>query len=216
MKRQRVIFDNVDSERDLGLFLFNISIGSPAVRTSFVDIPGADGALDLTEALGAVNYSTRTLVFSLGRQLTDRYQQDAAVKNALHGRRMPIRLSGDPEHYFLGRISVGEFIKNGGLGQVDITCICDPWRYRLQPTSVSGTVPNSGTLTLTLPNEARPVVPTIEVSAAATLQFGGNTISVGAGSHRELDIQLTAGDNELTVTAAVGTTVTVTYREASL
>lgn len=216
MKRQRVYFDNIDSERDLDLLLFNISIGSPTVRTFFVDIPGADGALDLTEALGTVNYSTRTLVFSLGRRMYDRYQQDADIKNALHGRRMQIQLSDDPGHYFRGRVSVGEWVRDHGLGRVDITCTCDPWRYKLQPTVVSGTVPESGTLALSLPNEARPVVPTIEVSAAATLQFGGNTISVGAGSHRELDIQLAAGDNELTVTAASGTTVAVTYQEASL
>lgn len=214
--RKFIKFGGIRTDTDLELYLASVSIGSPTVRTSFVDIPGADGALDLTEALGGVNYSTRTLVFSLGRRMYDRYQQDADAKNALHGRRMQIQLSDDPGHYFRGRVSVGEWVRDHGLGRVDITCTCDPWRYKLQPTVVSGTVPESGTLTLNLPNEARRVVPTIEVSAAATVTFEGNSTSVASGSHRVLDIQLRAGANSLTIAAAAGTTVSVTYQEASL
>ena len=59
-------------------------------------------------------------------------------------------------------------------------------------------------------------MPSIQVSAAATITFGGKDIAVGAGTHRSLDIRLAAGSNTLAVTAAVGTTVSVTYQEASL
>ena len=92
----------------------------------------------------------------------------------------------------------------------------DTWKYKNAKTTVTGTVPESGTLSLTLANERRPVVPTVEVSAAATLTFGGKDIAVAAGSHRSLDIRLAAGSNSLAVTAAAGTTVSVTYQEASL
>lgn len=91
-----------------------------------------------------------------------------------------------------------------------------PVEIQERKTTVTGTVPESGTLSLTLTNECRSVVPTVEVSAAATLTFGGKDIAVAAGSHRILDICLAAGGNTLAVTAAAGTTVSVTYQEASL
>lgn len=99
---------------------------------------------------------------------------------------------------------------------IPVTVDCDPWKYKNAKTTVTGTVPESGTLSLTLANERRPAVPTVEVSAAATLTLGGKDIAVAAGSHRSLDIRLAAGSNTLAVTAAAGTTVSVTYQEASL
>ena len=194
--RKYVCFDSVRSDQDLDLYLGSVSVGSPAVRSNYIDIPGADGLLDLSEALGGVTYGSREIMLSFGRAIYDRYQQDAVVKNALHGKRMKITLSEDPSHYFVGRVSVGEWQRVNGVGHVDISATCDP--------------------SLTLANERRPVVPTVEVSAAATLTFGGKDIAVAAGSHRSLDIRLAAGSNTLAVTAAAGTTVSVTYQEASL
>ena len=214
--RKYVCFDSIRSDQDLDLYLGSVSVGSPAVRTNYVDIPGADGLLDLSEALGGVTYGSREIMLSFGRAIYDRYQQDAIVKNALHGKRMKITLSEDPSHSFLGRVSVVEWQRVNGVGHVDISATCDPYRYKAAPTTVTGTVPESGTLSLTLANERRPVVPTVEVSAAATLTFGGKDIAVAAGSHRSLDIRLAAGSNTLAVTAAAGTTVSVTYQEASL
>ena len=155
-------------------------------------------------------------MLSFGRAIYDRYQQDAIVKNALHGKRMKITLSEDPSHYFLGRVSVGEWQRVNGVGHVDISATCDPYRYKAAPTTVTGTVPESGTLSLSLPNERRPVVPSIQVSAAATITFSGKDIAVGAGTHRSLDIRLVAGSNAIAVAAAAGTTVAITYQEAAL
>lgn len=214
--RKYVTFGNLRSDTDLGLSLASVSVGSPAVRTTYVDVPGADGSLDLTEALGDVYYGPRELVFSLGKVISNRYEQDSTVKNALHGRRMKIVLSDDPGRYYVGRLTVGEWVRDHGLGRVTISATCDPWRFKTAATVVTGTVPNSGTLTLVLPNERRPVVPTVEVSATATLTFGSLSASVGAGEHRLLSLRLVPGRNVLTVAAAAGTTVTVTYQEASL
>ena len=56
--RKYVCFDSIRSDQDLDLYLGSVSVGSPTVRTNYVDIPGADGLLDLSEALGGVTVVT--------------------------------------------------------------------------------------------------------------------------------------------------------------
>ena len=56
-----VKFGDLDSYADLGLVRSNVEVGSPATKTDSVDIPGADGVLDLTEYFGEVLYENREL-----------------------------------------------------------------------------------------------------------------------------------------------------------
>ena len=46
---------------DWRLKLRSLVIGFPEAKTNTVDVPGADGLLDLSEALGAVRYGNREL-----------------------------------------------------------------------------------------------------------------------------------------------------------
>ena len=112
---------------------------------------------------------------------------------------MKVTFPEDTAHYYSGRCSVGRVELVKMMQTIPVTVSCDPWKYKNAKTTVTGTVPESGTLSLTLTNECRSVVPT-----------------VAAGSHRILDICLAAGGNTLAVTAAAGTTVSVTYQEAAL
>lgn len=179
-----------------------------------------DGALDLSPyPSGEVAYSPRTLSITLERSDGTRASREAAIDamvNALDGKSLKITLPDGVDHYVWGRVRVARQYSNLAHAQVIVSATCDPYRYKAAPTTVTGTVPESGTLSLTLANERRPVVPTVEVSAAATLTFGGKDIAVGAGTHRSLDIRLVAGNNAITIAAAAGTTVSVTYQEASL
>lgn len=219
--RKFVIFDKIRTDTDLDLYLASVSIGSPAVRTSFVDVPGLDGPLDLTEALGEIHYGARTLSFSLGRRMYDRYEQDATIKNALHGRRMKIRLSDDLDHYYLGRVSVGEWVRDCGLGRVTITATCDPWRYNAALTEHQLGFGPTGTKRVELTNQLRPAVPTITTPVALTLAYNGSTFAVDPGTHRILDICLPAGTSYLDITVPETPTldpniVTISYQEAGL
>ena len=52
-----VKFDNIHSVNDLGLSLSTVEITPPEPKTYIIEIAGADGSLDLTEALtGDVKY----------------------------------------------------------------------------------------------------------------------------------------------------------------
>lgn len=186
-----------------------------------IDVPGRDGLLDASEVLtGKVTYKNRTVVLKLtGVDTVSGKKWPATISdfcNKVHGKRVKVTFPEDTAHYYSGRCSVGRVELVKMMQTIPVTVSCDPWKYKNAKTTVTGTVPESGTLSLTLTNECRSVVPTVEVSAAATLTFGGKDIAVAAGSHRILDICLAAGGNTLAVTAAAGTTVSVTYQEASL
>lgn len=218
MARKAIIGDYDTAAQ--GWTLCACALDPPAWRENLVEVPGMDGALDLSPyPSGEVAYSPRTLSITLECSAGTRDSRETAINtmvNALDGKSLKITLPDGVDHYVWGRVRVARQYSNLAHAQVIVSATCDPYRYKAAPTTVTGTVPESGTLSLTLANERRPVVPTVEVSAAATLTFGGKDIAVAAGSHRSLDIRLAAGSNTLAVTAAAGTTVSVTYQEASL
>lgn len=216
---RKAVIGNYDTAAK-GWTLCAYALDPPAWRENLVEVPGMDGALDLSPyPSGEVAYSPRTLSITLERSDGTRARREAAIDamvNALDGKSLKITLPDGVDHYVWGRVRVARQYSNLAHAQVIVSATCDPYRYKAAPTTVTGTVPESGTLSLTLANERRPVVPAVEVSAAATITFGGKDIAVGAGTHRSLDIRLVAGSNTLAVTAAAGTTVSVTYQEASL
>lgn len=207
------------SDTDLNLIVAHVSVGSPQPKTNLIPVPGMDGALDYSEATdGEMHYDLRSIVIEAGKTITARHQQDSVIKNALHGRRMRITLSDDPQWYFIGRVNVGEWVRDCGIGHVTIECTCDPWKLKATgQTTVARSDLSTSYKNLQLPNERRPVVPSITVGQTTTLSWNGNTYTVNAGTHRLLDIQLQAGDNLLKAKVSSGSgTISVTYQEGRL
>ena len=60
-----ILFGNIHSFYDLNLILSAVDIEPAKPKTTYVDVPGGDGSLDLTEALGEVKYYDRTHKFTL-------------------------------------------------------------------------------------------------------------------------------------------------------
>ena len=89
-----------------GLQLMGVQIGLPAVKTQTVSVPGADGELDLTDALtGEPVFGNRTIKLKLGfcpHGSFDFYAFAAAV----HGQRRKLELDGR-DGYYIGRCTVG-------------------------------------------------------------------------------------------------------------
>lgn len=212
-----VKFDTKHSHDDLDLILSSKTIGSPSVKITTVDIPGADGVLDFTEFFGEPKYNNRTLTFEFRSIKTFSAQlgQDSSVKNALHGKKMKIVLDDDPNYYFYGRVSVGDWeSENNIVGKVTITCDCEPYKrkqtvttatFTATTTEQTGTITNSGRMT---------VVPTVEVSASVTLQFDEGSISLGAGTYTLDNFALKQGAH--TVKYSGSGTIKFTFREGDL
>ena len=208
-----VTFDSWHSYSDLGMILSAKTIGSPSAKTSFIDIPGSDGKLDYTEYFGEPRYNNRTLSFEFTLIGTDQLGRYADIQNKLHGKKMNIFLDEDTGFYYNGRLDVGDFSCDRGIGKLKITADCSPWKYKSQATTVSKTITTSGTVTLS--NLRKSVVPKITTDAAVTLAWTGASASLGAGSDQVIpELVLPAGDTVLTVTGSAN--ISFSYREASL
>ena len=140
-------------------------ISPPSVKTKTIDIPGANGAIDLTESLTPFPvYKNRTgsLEFAV---LNDRYeyynryknaphsvkslhaiQNDSAwtilyadLTNKLHGRKCRLVLEDDPEWYYEGRIAINAWkTSNDGKWPI-VTIDYDLSPYKLSvDTSITG------------------------------------------------------------------------------
>ena len=212
-----VFFDGIASFRDWGIYLSSIVIDDPKPKEIYVDIPNGDGALDLTEALtGEVHYESRPFeaVFTIKPE-TYSVELVRYLRSYLNGKQRTIRTKEEPGYYLIGRCATS--LKNDGvLAILTVKATCQPWKYKNDVTAINMTIGASGTTTLNLTNERKRVIPTITASAAVTIIFNGQTISVNAGTQRLTNIALSYGDNLLTITGAEGTTVLFEYQEGAL
>ena len=218
----KVFFDGKDTYTEYGLLLASKSISLPEVRTNMIDVPGRDGLLDASEVLtGEVTYKNRTITLKLtGVDTVSGKKWPATISdfcNKVHGKRVKVTFPEDTTHYYSGRCSVGEVVLVKMMQTIPVTVDCDPWKYKNAKTTVSRSDLGTAYKQLSLPNESRPVIPTITVEQDTTLLWGSSTINISAGDHILPDIRLASGSNTLKAKVASGTgSITVTYQEASL
>ena len=214
---QGVTFGEKHSYRDLNLILNSKEIGSPAVKTKTVEIEGADSVLDLTEFFGEAKFENVTHKFQFSTIVPhDQFPaQFSAVKNALHGKKLRIAIDGDPLFYYIGRCHVSSFTSARGVGVINIECDCEPYKFKLQPTSVSVAI--NGTKAITLPNSRKRVVPEVKIESSGTIKIvygDSNVWDLGSGTYTLPELELVEGENSVSVTGTG--TVTFTYQEGSL
>ena len=211
-------FGGVHSYRDLHLVQAAVDVQPAKPKTNFIDIPGADGSKDLSELpAGRVVFETREITWTFklypGDHWATKYMQ---VSNALNGRACHITLHDDPDWYYVGRLTVDKYAVDSILHTITVVAVCQP--YKLWQTELVATESLTTTYkTLLLTNDRMPVVPTITVSAATTVEWKGDTFSLSAGSHKVLDIELAEGANYLKAKTVSGTgTIKVSYRKGAL
>jgi phage-related protein len=200
---------------DYCLIVAPYAIPLPEPQTSFVEIPGRDGALDLSEAFGTVRYSDRTISLTLfARAPFDTLISTFAAD--VHGRRMNVIFDRDPTYYYDTRVTIEDVEKHVGYCELSLKCRAKP--YKLEHFETTITVLPAGSASVTLSNSRMPVVPTITVSAEMTLTFmiGGRDYSVtlAAGTHTIQPLVLTAGDTKIGITGTGS--ATFTYRKGTL
>ncbi len=211
-------FGGIHSSTDLRLIQQHVDVQPAEPKLNIVDVPGADGGKDFTELpAGRVVYNDRKLTWTFalypGEAWRTKHRQ---VSNALNGRYCKITLDTDPDYYFEGRLSVKKYNVDRTLRQITVEAICRPYMLKQQPTVVTQGLATTYK-TVILQNERKPVVPTITLTAEATLRWNGLTVTLPAGEHKVLDIELQPGENLLEVLAPGGSgRLTVTYQEGSL
>ncbi len=192
--------------RDWKMAINNSDIlSAPEPNTVYLEVPGRNGRLDLSEALtGDVTYQNRTIKLQLGGSvgIQEWYERCLHVFNTFHGRAVQVIFDDDPTHYFKGRATVTEpqRVRNGG--QFVFTVDAEPFRYELQEYITQWTVSTGTTIVGKLPNTRMPTSPTVTVPNDCELIVGDVTYALLAGENTVSALILTEGETEFTVNGA--------------
>lgn len=215
-------FGNIHSYHDLNLILSSVSIPPATPKTTFVEIAGADGVIDLTEAHGEVKYNDRDsaqFVFTMNPagDLSDYAFEckKTEVSDLLNGMYFEqIILDKDADYFYSGRCAVNSYLSDKRIRQIVVVARLKPYKYKVEETVVVRAL-SSTTDTIILANARKTVIPSIICSDDNTIiEFEGSTFNYNAGEHKNLNIQLKAGENTFKVVGEG--TIEFRYREGDL
>lgn len=144
MKGVKFIYDSDESIvyhsfDEWGLYLSDRpDITNPSAKTMYIDIPGADGTLDLSDALtGDIKFNDRNLTFSFAstERRTAWYVLQSDISTKLLGRKLKIIVDDDPDYYYVGRISdIAQAPDSNSSTIFTMTCTVEPYKYELWST----------------------------------------------------------------------------------
>lgn len=206
---------------DLGTVLTDLVIGAPEVQTSYVEVPGRTGDLDLTEALiGRAVYRNRTIQMTVqttkslsGEKWPTVYENYLSL---CHGNKVTIIPDDDTDYYYVGRGQITAHTINGRLQTISASFNCEPYKYKADITTVAKDL-TEDYVTITLYNDHMPVVPEIATDTDCYLIWNDTTYAISAGTWTSLDIELQDGDNIIQACTASGTgTIVFTWQEGRL
>jgi hypothetical protein len=104
----------------------------PKVKTNYIDIPGGNGTLDLSESLTKYPvYDNRTGSFKFRVMndyvsWADRYSE---IMGYLHGRTMRAILADDPDYFYQGRFSVDSWDSGDTWSEITIGYNVNPFKW---------------------------------------------------------------------------------------
>lgn len=223
--------------RDFGLVVSNTDVvGTPAVKTNIIEVPGSSVRIDLTETLtGKPEYEGRTLNFTLGKTANPQ-SWDSVYReflNKFHGVHVKVVLDSSPEFYFSGRASVDSFERDRSLGSFTLTVDADAYRYDITTSAEDWlwdsfnfetgiireykNIAVSSSYSLTVPGSAVPVTPSFTVSGLSGTGYvtlGSTKYTLKNGTNKFSDLVIPTVGATLKFTGTF--TVTVIFQGMSL
>lgn len=121
-----------NTKEDWNLYIQNFDcIGAPEQYTNYVQIPGANQQVDLSEALtGRPVYIRRELKIELGGISKSWPMVISEIRNNIDGRVCRLTFSDDPEWFYRGRVHVGKIEPELSVGKFTIEVPeCEPYKY---------------------------------------------------------------------------------------
>lgn len=213
------ILDKFNTWYDWRLVLTSKDVTPPEPKTNYVEIDGMDGTLDLSESLtGEITYKDRTVSASFWTSegsFKERASLLRKIVTTLHGKKIKIIESDDPDHYFYGRVKVKSLSNILPYATFTIEATCEPWRYAVDDTVRTIEV-NSQIVTNAVihNNGVKTLSPVITVTGSVDITYNGVKTPLTAGTYKISDIRLRQGVNVIGVSG--NGSVTFTYKEADL
>lgn len=222
MEHRKLILGSYDTHLNGPWTLAAWSLSPAEFQANFVEVPGRNGALDLSTALtdGEPRYNSRTLEARLERSDGTRLEREAAITtmiNWLDGWKMDIFLPDDELHYITGRVHVEKEYNDPAHAAVIVTATVDPWRYNLNETAFHLTAAAEEKSALLTNQGRRTVVPLLEITgdgAQVLLTVGTASWSLGPGTYQLPDLVVRQGGAEIKYRG--GGELFFRYREAIL
>lgn len=216
----------------------NNYISEPEVETFYIDVPGADGFLDGSEALsGRPVYKSREIDILLGglRKKNDWDSFVSQIRNQIHGKIVKITFDNDPAYYWTGRAYITEYDRTRNLGQFHLSIPqAEPYKYSVADSTEEwlwdpfdfekGIIEEgkgisvSGTSTYLVYAGENAIVPVFDVKTIGAdglkVTGCGETYTLTTGRNRFPDI--VAAGEDITLTFQGTGTLDVVYRRGSL
>ncbi|MBQ3428034.1 MAG: hypothetical protein IJH37_12985 [Clostridia bacterium] len=227
--REFVFIDSLDEDaqgehyrtgEDFDAVLNAFSFPPPEAKTDKVDVPGADGTLDVSTALtdGVMRYNDREGEIKLILVGVDWRKQLDRLTNALHGKKLYF-CPPDDEWWYYGYIRVKG---NPGINycEVSLSCNCEPWRYS-KDMNITVFELGAAAVTKKLRNHGRRVaIPNITIEAGITVSItdGSSTLTglTGGKEYKLVEYPISEKGITLTLTGSASGTAVISFREAIL
>lgn len=213
---------------DFGMKLLSVELGKAEVRTSTLEIPGRNGALDLTEAVtGYPVYKNarHKLTFDFEDGNYDAWiAKSSRLRGKIHGRRLPVVLGNDA-FYYDARISVDTAKLNKCYSQITVELDAEPYKLAIKSSLDDWewdpfnfeedvireykdvAVPS----TLIIVGGVMPTGCIFHCSGNVSVEYEGITCDLPEGISAVPDILITEGEHAMKFTGSG--TVSVEYRE---
>ncbi len=204
--------DKYHTYNDWGLKLLSAYIPMPDVQENTIDVPGMDGSLDLTEALGRILYSDRDgieLVFDLlDGSYANWFTTVEKITGLIHGKKVKMVLDSEPNRYYNIRLHIDTEKSNAIMSQIILSGKAEPFKYDVTSTLdkwewdnfnfVNGVIQQhdniivENSLTISLIGKGKGSNPIFKVSEAENLQviYNGNAFDLSVGKNRISDIYI--------------------------
>lgn len=130
-----VTFGTKHTYKNYSLMLARPPVTSPPKpKENWVDIPGMDGALDLSKVqTGKMQYEMRTISMRFAYigprgSWTNVYSQ---ILNDIHGKDLHITLDNDPNYYYEGITKVEKYEPEKAHFGLTVSCTVQPFKFAL-------------------------------------------------------------------------------------
>lgn len=126
-----ILLNDVDTWADWGLIPSSrLSFSPPQLKSKYIDIPGEDGALDLSDTYGSIQFADRTgtLNFFISDESPPIAELYGLMITHLHGRIVRATILSDPDWFYDGRFTVRDIASAASYGQVSIDYVCSVFK----------------------------------------------------------------------------------------